>query len=295
MLRAAAAVLVVLAVRSFADPGALFDGSGSAVLGVKETASKPVPPPQSGDERRAAAPKPKQSGTDLYYFTPAEAAAAKKKYGIRDQSVPKGYVFDPAVPAAIQAQMKADLGFIRGIQGSGATPLHQEIFGSVDGPTYTRFFESRVTAIGLDDCGSANAVACVIPMMDPSKMWITQNYIKFSHPQIARLMVVFHESRHTETQNDNWPHETCPTPFVDQHGREIRSIWTGAQLAGEPACDKTPFGSYGSSTIMLKNVEKFCGNCTDKVKLDAGLYADDQIKRISNAEARKRMEGDFAR
>src|SRR4029077_10697536 len=139
------------------------------------------------------------------------------------------------------------------------TVLHQKIFGlgPVAGPGYTRFFESRVTGIGLDDCGSANAVACVIPFQDPSKMWITQNYIKFSHPQVARLMVVFHESRHTEEQNGNWPHANCPEPFSNASGQPMKSIWTGASLAGEPACDSTPFGSYGSSLIMLKNIAKF--------------------------------------
>ena len=93
-------------------------------------------------------------------------------------------------------------------------------------------------------------------------------------------MVVFHEARHTESQNGNWSHATCPTPFVDANGKEIKSIWTGSTLAGEAACDSTALGSYGSSTIMLKNIQLNCTNCTDKVKMDAGLYADDQYKRL---------------
>lgn len=83
-------------------------------------------------------------------------------------------------------------------------------------------------------------------------MFLTNNFIKFSHPQIARMMVVFHESRHSEVKNRNWPHDDCPSPYVDENGKDIVSIWTGAQVAGMPACDSTPFGSYGSSTIMLK-------------------------------------------
>ena len=118
-----------------------------------------------------------------------------------------------------------------------------------------KFFKDRVTSVGLNDCGNGGAVACVIPMVDSSKIWLTQNYIKFSHPQIARLMVVFHESRHTEDANGNWPHATCPTPFLDKSGQDMKSIWTELPLAGEPACDITPFGSYGSSMIMLKNVQ----------------------------------------
>lgn len=203
------------------------------------------------------------------------------------------YDFDSDVPTDIKNQMIGDLQFINTIQGGTASSLHNQIFGDVDGATYTRFFESRVTAIGLNDCGSPNAVACVIPFLDPSKMWITQNFIKFSHPQIARTMVVFHEARHTETKNGFWGHATCPTPFVDENGKEIRSIWTGAALAGEPACDVTPFGSYGSSMIMLKNIQKFCKSCTDKVKMDAGLYADDQFKRVIDPNAIKAIRDDL--
>lgn len=258
------------------DPAPFFDGSGAAAR---------IP---------AIKFKSNQSLADLYYFTPEEAALAAKRFGTAARPPNAlGYVFDPNVPAEIQSQMRQDLSFISGISGDTATPLHKEIFGPVNGATYTQFFESRIEAIGMNACGGGNAVACVIPFLDPSKMWLTQNFIRFSHPQIARMMIVFHEARHTEMQNGNWMHATCPDPFLDKNGKEIKSIWTGAVLAGEPACDETPLGSYGSSTIMLKNVSKFCANCTDKVKMDAGLYADDQLNRITNAPARKRMEDDL--
>lgn len=203
------------------------------------------------------------------------------------------YTFDNDVPANVKEQIVQDMGFIQSLQGNNGTPLHKQIFGNVDGATYVKFFESRVTAVGMNDCGGGKAVACVIPMFDSSKIWLTQNYVQYSHPQIAKMMVVFHESRHTEDANGNWSHATCPTPFVDADGKEIKSIWTGATLAGEPACDVTPLGSYGSSTIMLKNVQKFCTNCTDKVKLDAGLYSDDQYKRITGEEAKAQMKKDL--
>lgn len=191
------------------------------------------------------------------------------------------YTYDSDVPQDIRDQITTDMAFIGTIQGDTSTPLHQQIFGkTVDGPSYTSFFESRVKGVGLDGCGDARAVACVIPFVDSSKIWLTPNYTKFSHPQIAKMMVVFHEARHTEVANRNWGHANCPRPFNDETGKEIKSIWTGSSLAGAPACDSTPFGSYGSSTIMLKNIQKFCKNCTDKVKLDAGLYSDDQFKRI---------------
>jgi hypothetical protein len=184
--------------------------------------------------------------------------------------------------------------FIRGIQGNTASGLHGQIWGTrVDGPTYVKWFEDRVKAVGMNSCGDAKAVACVIPFMSNTKIWFTQNYIKFSHPQVAKMMIVFHEARHTEKNHGNWGHATCPVPFVDSNGSEIKSIWTGATLAGEPACDVTPFGSYGSSMIMLKNIQKFCTNCTDKVRMDAGLYADDQFKRLIDANAIAQVKKDL--
>ncbi len=277
--------LFAFAVNARADEGAFFDGAGGGpeMPALKFEAAKAAPAPQAGPT--------KQSGADLYYFTPAEAKEAAKRFKFRPKSV--GWVFDDNVPQNIKDQMLNDLAFMAGIQGNGATPLHSEIFGKVDGAGYKNWFESRVTGIGMNSCGGGKAVACVIPFMDPSKMWLTQNFVKFSHPQVSRMMVVYHEARHTESQNGNWGHATCPTPFLDKDGNEMKSIWTGATLAGEPACDETPMGSYGSSTILLKNISKFCTNCTDKVKMDAGLYADDQFGRIIDEGAKQQMINDL--
>lgn len=285
--------LSVLAVAASADPG-YFDGAAGAAAPGVDFAPVRAAAAAAKVSAQAAPSESAQSGADLYAFTKAEAAAAKQKFGFRERSA-RGWTFDSDVPADIQKQMLADLQFMYVLKGSGATPLHQKIFGPVDGSSYQKFFESRVTAIGMNGCGNGNAVACVIPFRDPSKMWLTKNFIRFSHPQVSRMMVVFHEARHTESRNGNWPHADCPTPFRDADGKDMKSIWTGALLAGEPACDETPLGSYGSSTILLKNIQKSCTNCTDKVKMDAGLYADDQMGRIIDDGAKAEMKDDFAR
>jgi hypothetical protein len=274
--------------------GPLFDGAVGAAPSLPPLNFAPVR--QAAAAQAAPEPTTKRSRADLYAFTRDEVRRAIGLFGVRRKPAGRtGFAFDSDVPADIQTQLLADLQFAGNIRGGAGTPLHRRIFGAVDGATYAKFFDSRVASVGMNDCGDANAVACVIPFDDPSKMWLTRNYIQFSHPQIARLMVVFHESRHTESQNDNWPHANCPTPFLDANGDAMKSIWTGASLAGEPACDVTPFGSYGSSTIMLKNIQKFCANCTDKVKMDAGLFADDQLGRITDDGAKKQMKDDFAR
>jgi hypothetical protein len=200
--------------------------------------------------------------------------------------------FDPEVKSELKQQIQEDFQFIQSIRSASATPLHEKVFGAVDGPNYIQWFNKRVFKVGVDDCGSPTAVACVI-VMYPNKIWMTPNYTKFSHPQIARLSVIYHEARHTEEQNGNWSHANCPIPFRDATGRDVRSIWTGALLEGRPACDVTAFGSYGSATIFLKNIAKNCRNCSEKVKADAELYGSDQLKRVVDAASRNSMVSDF--
>ncbi len=204
----------------------------------------------------------------------------------------KSIKFDSNVEASLKTQMLADLNFMGSITSTHATPLHQQVFGKVDGSNYMKWLTSRVFSAGKDGCGNPNAVACVNPMY-ANKIWITTNYIKFSHPQIARLSVVYHEARHTETQHSNWSHATCPTPFLNDKGQDMRSIWTNALLQGEPACDITAFGSYGTQTILLKNIALNCANCNSKVKADADLYANDQLGRIVDAASKSAMKKDF--
>jgi hypothetical protein len=207
------------------------------------------------------------------------------------------YAVDNNVPAEVQTQLRNDLAFIRSIKGTSASDLHKKVFGNVDGSDYIRFFETRVKGIGMDVCGSTVMVACVhVYSDDASKMWLTENYSKFSHPQIARMMIVFHEARHTESYNGNWLHSECPDPFRDENGNDIRSIWTGELLTGPPAaCDMGTLGSYGISVIMLKNIQKFCSNCTDKVRMDAGIYADDQFKRLIEPVSVEEIKNDLYR
>ena len=44
---------------------------------------------------------------------------------------------------------------------------------------------------------------------------------------------------------------------------------------------------------MLKNIQKFCTNCTEKVRMDAGIYADDDFKRLISSDAKKAIREDL--
>jgi hypothetical protein len=200
--------------------------------------------------------------------------------------------FDKDVPADLQRQLGLDLAFVGSLSGKNTSPLHNQIFGQMGGPSYLRFFADRIKMVGLYDWDKKPVVACVIPSISPAKMWLSGSYIKTSQPQIARIMIVFHESRHGDPENENWRHVNCPDPFRDANGKDMLSILTGVPLAGKPGCDASPLGSYGSSIIMLKNIQRYCTNCTEKVRMDAGLYADDQLARITDSNARNAIRND---
>jgi hypothetical protein len=195
--------------------------------------------------------------------------------------------FDSNIGSELKQQVLDDFQFLQTIQGIKASPIHQQTFGAVDGANYAQWFNSRVFYFGYNNCGGGAAVACVKPQYH-NKIWVTRNYTGIDHPQIARLMTVFHEARHTEDANNNWPHARCPDDFAPT------SIWTGASLNGSYACDSTAYGSYSSASVMLNNVSKFCTNCSDKVKADAKLYSDDQVKRVIDPASIAALAADFA-
>jgi hypothetical protein len=205
---------------------------------------------------------------------------------------------DQNVPLEIQRQLAVDLKFVKKIKSYCSSPLHRQVFGHVNGDTYMNYFEDHVSAIGLDNCGSGATVACIYPNLDSKKMWLSPKFTEFSHPQIARVLILFHEAKHAQSAKDPlpinlWPHALCPNPFINALNKNVVSIWSGSVLSGTLSCDNTAVGSFGSSLIMLKNIQKFCTNCNSKVKMDAGLYADDQLTRIIDEAAKLEIRNDL--
>ncbi len=194
--------------------------------------------------------------------------------------------FDSNVSANLRKQVFDDFNLMGTIAGFQQSPLHEEIFGKIDGKNYLQWFQNRVKFFGFSNCGGPSAVACVNGKYK-NKIFVTGNYTGIDHPQIARLMTLYHEARHTEVENGLWPHAKCPSNFP------YRSIWTGKKLSGNYACDSTVYGSYASASVLLNNVSKFCQNCSDKVKADAKIYSDDQVKRVIDQPSIEKLRLDF--
>ena len=207
-------------------------------------------------------------------------------------AVPK---FSSSVPADVVKQTLDDLTFVQGIQGNGATPFYKKMFVSdVEGTNLNTFFSDRIKSFDMDDCGGGSAVAaCVQPFVDPHVMWLTQNYVTYKIAQIFRISVIFHESRHTESAGGFWSHATCPIPFKDINGNDIKGIVSGTLLEGKPACDSKVLGAYGLQAVFLKNIEQFCTNCSAKMKMDAKLYGEDTVLRISDTKANADLRADL--
>jgi hypothetical protein len=187
--------------------------------------------------------------------------------------------YDSIVPITTRIQLEGDLTHFFSMQGANATPLYRKIFGPFTGKGSSKWFFDRVGAVGQNLCTTDSAVACVLSAWD-GWIFLSPNYTKFQHPSIARLMVLFHEARHNERENKNWPHAKCPKNFVDENGQPIRSIWTGEPLAGELACDLDIGGSYSIATILLLNIAYHCDNCSAEDRHDAEIYGLDQLRRI---------------
>jgi hypothetical protein len=200
--------------------------------------------------------------------------------------------FSWLVPSAIRKQTQQDFAVMATFAGDTASTLHQEIFGQLTGDAYVRFFLKRVNRIGYGDCGDPHIVACMNGQYE-NRMMLTPTYASSAIPLMGRLSVLMHESRHGEPENNNWPHMRCPSPFLDKNGNDVKSTWTGAPIASEFACDFESHGSYGISAIFLRNVEKNCKNCSEKLKLDAGLYAQENLTRVIRASENELIENDL--
>ena len=200
------------------------------------------------------------------------------------------------VPAPLQVQLQQDIDFVKDIKGTNGSSLYQGIFGetSMSGKGLSDFFEKRITEFGMDSCGGGPGVAaCVQPFLSTHTMWITPMYATSNIPQIYRVSVIFHEARHTEVNKMFWHHANCPIPYLDANGHDIVGIISGTKMEGKNACDSVKRGAYGLQAVLLKNIAKACTNCGQKMMMDAELFGDDTLNRISDLKLRDEMIQDL--
>ena len=204
--------------------------------------------------------------------------------------------FKSAVPETIKAQMLKDLELTESFEGTATSKLYLNIFGAsiLEGTGLNQFFEQRIKEVDMDDCGGGNSVAaCVQTFVAPNTMFLSENFVKNDFPQVYRISIVFHEARHTEITNGGWPHKVCPTPYLDEQGRDIVGKISGMKMEGHDACDDIAMGAYGMQAVLLKSIQNACTNCSEKIMMDAEIFGDDTLLRIHDLGVRKLMRSDL--
>lgn len=204
--------------------------------------------------------------------------------------------FDGNIPESLRRQVLEDLEFLASRKGEKGSETFYEIFDQTifDGSRLLEFFNRRVRKVAVDsDPRDPSLIAYIKINGDPSVIWLKASYTSFDMPQIFRVSLLLHESRHTEIDDGFWLHPNCPTPFVDSQGRDIVGALSGEKIEGRDACDHSSYGSYGAQATFLKHIDKVCSNCSEKQKLDARLYSEDAVARILDPEMQQMLRDEL--
>jgi hypothetical protein len=184
----------------------------------------------------------------------------------------------------LKEKVENDLSFLENIVSAHTSPLHESIFGKVDGLSYKKWLEDRVSVISLDlnvPCeNKSTTTECISDETGgaPKPLKISHSFYETNIPQVARASVLFHQARHLETNGtESYPHVACPIPFA-----------LGQQ------CDQNAQGAYAIQSIFLMNLSKNCADqsCNSKTRADASIYADQFRMRVINPSDRKAMKDD---
>lgn len=198
--------------------------------------------------------------------------------------------FAPNFPPALRREIMADLHFLDSIHGDESSRLHQEIFGvgPLDGHKYTQFLRTYIASFSFSTSDSPYQI-----QTDGNRnLYIFASYLPFARAVsgFSRAVNFMHEAFHN---SGHFHHVKCPSPFLDERGNEIVTNVGHIPLSGLLACDEGYKSSYGIEIIIAKNVERYCKNCSEALRREASLYADDLMKRIVSPRAREALYQDL--
>jgi hypothetical protein len=203
--------------------------------------------------------------------------------------------FGQGVSKELQKVLLDDLKFVESIKLSGQTKRNEFIYGGASGTAYANWFLERIGGIGYAGIppGSISIAIAFVQTSNPHVMWLTSNFLQFPPPQAWRIGVLWHEARHSETENRGWNHISCPPGMKDRKGEILRSLLSGKLIGSFPGCDTKSLGAYGSASTLSGNIAKYCTNCSEKVKADAALFYGDGINRQVTEQQRDEVREDL--
>lgn len=208
---------------------------------------------------------------------------------LANDEVPLEFYSD--VPASLKALAEQDINLLYQLKADKQNALHADFFGGPDGEAYHRYLRSQIRFIGFSKCGESGAAACGDPIFTDTTIWLTKNYETYSFPQIVRSQIYLHERKHLQFSHEHfgWNHIQCSDPYLDEAGQDIKSLISGKRMAGFYACDADETAAFGVGVSMLYNVAHNCTNCSEKVKQDALLYANEYSQYIIDPKGRERL------
>lgn len=211
--------------------------------------------------------------------------------------------FQADVPLELREQVVLDLKRLDSLEYSRVTPFFERLFfwnqsnasrSHNEATSLLNWFEERIRTIGMvHDRHVSETVTHLVDIREPSVMRIAPLYFADERPQIVRIGLLLHEARHSEAEGSHYPHASCPSPFVDSEGKDVRGLWSGLKMERRGACDSRWDGSYGLTAIFLANVSLYCANCSDEDRSQAKIYAEHFAQRVVGFAPRTALWNDL--
>lgn len=202
-------------------------------------------------------------GEDILYFTENNYFESKN---------------EEVMVRKLHKELTESLTFLENAKLERTTPLYREFFktGPLD------FLFENIKEFEWDNllgAPTAPIAAASGPDQIPS-INIGFNFLKPQFSIIEKASILIHEARHN--QSDRFDHIDCPANFPYFSS-------SGLPLAGKAACEKIYDGSYGVQIVFLRNISKYCTNCSDKIRKVAQEKANDYLRRIINKAAQEKL------
>jgi|GEM_PF-2695520 len=188
--------------------------------------------------------------------------------------------FDTNVSPALKSLIQSDLQALSLVEGNGQSNLQMKLWGPFNGKNLSGQFLQKfrtVSVFDADDCG----LLCVIPSFSHNTIYMNPNYYPGIEPMVARWAQYLFATKVEQT-----PPVTCPTPFLDDQGHDVVSMYSHIKMEGTDNCDNSVYGAYASVAVLLSNIASYCSNCSLETKTSAKSLSLYYLQKVIDPDAK---------
>ena len=198
------------------------------------------------------------------------------------------------VPGDAVLKLRSDLDYAKSLKAIKVSPLHEKIFGPM-GIGYLQFLDKNLEFIAWYAGSVPKGVGGFVKAAEKNKktFYLTSEFLNYDLPPLYRIGLYLHESRHTEVTDPG--HRLCPDNYKDENGEDIVTHFGRVVLSGKPGCDVGYSNAYGITVTYYLNILHNCENCSEKVKMDAEIFAEDSLNRLPLQQDKKALLDDIKR